>query len=222
MQQDALLDWNQIDTVLLDMDGTLLDLNFDNYFWMTHLPKRYVDIHGGDLDQVRMNLHRKIMAKKGSQIWYDLTYWSDELDVDICALKCEIQHLIQPLPYTHHFLDAAREQGKTLHMVTNAHEGSLEIKMGQVDLSHYFERMVVAFEYQQPKEAAEFWPLLQQDLGYNPSRTLFVDDNADVLKTAQAAGIGEVVGLRCPDTVGTRNELLGVKAVDNLGALIPA
>src|SRR5688572_6670841 len=35
-----MIDWNAVDTVLLDMDGTLLDLHFDNYFWLTHLPKR--------------------------------------------------------------------------------------------------------------------------------------------------------------------------------------
>ena len=36
-----MIDWEHIDTVLLDMDGTLLDLHFDNYFWTQHLPGVY-------------------------------------------------------------------------------------------------------------------------------------------------------------------------------------
>ena len=30
--------WQEVDTVLLDMDGTRLDLAFDNYFWQTLVP----------------------------------------------------------------------------------------------------------------------------------------------------------------------------------------
>jgi 5'-nucleotidase len=33
------LDWNNIDTVLLDMDGTLLDLAFDSQFWLQDVPQ---------------------------------------------------------------------------------------------------------------------------------------------------------------------------------------
>lgn len=215
------INWDQIDTVLLDMDGTLLDLNYDSHFWFTHLPKRYAQIHGGDIDQVRMNLHRQIMAKKGSQQWYDLTFWSDELDVDISALKRETQHLVNTLPYTHRFLDKMQAMGKELYIVTNAHIDGVDIKLGQTDIEHYFKRIVVAFEYNQPKEAAGFWPLLQADLGYDPARTLFVDDNADVVQAAINAGIGEVVGLRCPDSIGTRNEMVGMQAVDNLSGITP-
>ena len=40
-----MIDWDSIDTVLLDMDGTLLDLHFDNYFWTEHLPDIYSRKH---------------------------------------------------------------------------------------------------------------------------------------------------------------------------------
>ena len=215
------INWDHIDTVLLDMDGTLLDLNYDSHFWFTHQPKRYAEIHGGDIDQVRMELHRQIMAQKGSQQWYDLTFWSDALNVDISALKRETQHLIKTLPYTHQFLDKMQAMGKQLYIVTNAHADGVEIKLGQTDIARYFKRIVIAFEYSQPKEVAEFWPLLQADLGYDPARTLFVDDNADVLQAAINAGIGEVVGLRCPDSTGTRNEMPSIQAVDNLSGIMP-
>jgi putative hydrolase of the HAD superfamily len=34
------LDWDRIDDVLLDMDGTLLDRHFDNFFFEEELPRR--------------------------------------------------------------------------------------------------------------------------------------------------------------------------------------
>lgn len=36
-----MLAWQEIDTVLLDMDGTLIDLHFDNYFWQRLVPERW-------------------------------------------------------------------------------------------------------------------------------------------------------------------------------------
>ena len=39
-------DWENIETVLLDMDGTLLDLHFDNHFWLQHVPVCYAEKHG--------------------------------------------------------------------------------------------------------------------------------------------------------------------------------
>ena len=41
-----MINWHDIDTVLLDLDGTLLDLHFDNYFWCQHLPLCYARRHG--------------------------------------------------------------------------------------------------------------------------------------------------------------------------------
>ena len=41
-----MLNWSDIHTVLLDMDGTLLDLHFDNHFWLEHFPARYSEQHG--------------------------------------------------------------------------------------------------------------------------------------------------------------------------------
>ena len=33
-----MLNWSKIDTVLLDMDGTLLDLHYDSHFWLNVIP----------------------------------------------------------------------------------------------------------------------------------------------------------------------------------------
>ena len=71
------------------MDGTLLDLHFDTFFWLEHLPVRYAQLHSIDRDEARQWLHQRIRAEQGTLNWYCLDYWSEELDVDIKALKHE-------------------------------------------------------------------------------------------------------------------------------------
>jgi putative hydrolase of the HAD superfamily len=87
-------DWNTIDTVLLDMDGTLLDLNFDNHFWQTHLPRRYAQHHGRDHDEVRTELMARFKAHEGTLPWYSVDFWTEELALDLMVLKEEVAHLI--------------------------------------------------------------------------------------------------------------------------------
>ena len=48
-----MINWKNIDTVLLDMDGTLLDLHFDNHFWQTFVPLRYAQQHAGGAFEVK-------------------------------------------------------------------------------------------------------------------------------------------------------------------------
>ena len=51
-----MIDWTKISTVLLDMDGTLLDLHFDNYFWQEYVPDRYAEKHGISLARAKEEL----------------------------------------------------------------------------------------------------------------------------------------------------------------------
>ena len=44
------------ETLMLDMDGTLLDLAFDNYVWKTLIPERYAGTHGLPVDEARREL----------------------------------------------------------------------------------------------------------------------------------------------------------------------
>ncbi|HCK81077.1 MAG TPA: haloacid dehalogenase, partial [Candidatus Competibacteraceae bacterium] len=92
------LPWAQIQTILLDMDGTLLDLRFDNHFWRELVPERYANRHDLSLEQARAEVAARTRAVEGTMEWYCLDYWSRELALDIVTLKREIAHLIS---YTH-------------------------------------------------------------------------------------------------------------------------
>lgn len=195
-----MINWNAIDTVLLDMDGTLLDLHFDNYFWLNHLPQRYAEIHRLDLETATANLYRHIRAHEGTLQWYCLDFWSDALALDIRSLKEEIKHKIQIRPHVETFLQRMRENKKKVVLITNAHPKSLSLKMEVTAIDRWLDIVISSHEFQQPKEAQEFWRELQNREKFNPARTLFVDDTVRILDSARQFGIRHLLCIHQPDS----------------------
>ncbi len=194
------LPWSCIDTVLLDMDGTLLDLRFDNHFWLEHLPDHYARQQGLSPAAARQQLHERFERKKGQLDWYCLDYWSHELGLPIQALKREIAHLIAPRPGALDFLASLRRCGKRVILITNAHPDSLALKLERIDLAPWFEQLISAHSYGYPKEHPAFWQCLQQTLQFIPGNSLFIDDSPGILRSARQAGIGWLRAVARPDS----------------------
>ena len=194
------LPWNLIDTVLLDMDGTLLDLHFDNHFWLEHLPSRYAQHHGISRTQADAELLPLFQEHAGKLTWYCLDFWSAELKLSITALKREVAHLIALRPDADSFLAALRGAGKRVVLITNAHRDSLSLKLERVELAPWFERLISSHDYGFPKEDQQFWFALQQDVGFDPQRALFIDDSLPILRSARQFGIGQLRAISQPDS----------------------
>jgi FMN phosphatase YigB (HAD superfamily) len=129
-----MIDWKAVDSVFLDMDGTLLDLHFDNHFWLEHVPLRFAELHGLTLEQARGDLLRRYRSREGTLEWYCVEHWSRELGLDIALLKEELDHLIAAHPHVTDFLEALAERGKRRVLVTNAHQKSIALKIRSPDL----------------------------------------------------------------------------------------
>jgi 5'-nucleotidase len=181
--------WEDIDWVLLDMDGTLLDKHFDDYFWETLVPEEFARTRSLPVTAARQDVFARYKREEGTLNWTDIDFWSKELDLDIPALKEGIRHLIEVHPDTEDFLRFLRRLGKQVALVTNAHWKTLDLKMTHTGLLGYFDKVVSSFDLGYPKEDRRFWEILQKDLDFDPRRALLVDDNADVLATARAYGI---------------------------------
>jgi HAD superfamily hydrolase (TIGR01509 family) len=195
-----MIDWDTIDTVLLDMDGTLLDLHFDNYFWTEHLPRLYAVKHEISEEESSARLHGAFSAEQGSLEWYCLDHWSKRLEMDIAMLKREVQHMISVRPFAIEFLSQLHSSHQEVVMVTNAHRKTLDIKMDNVDIIHWFDRVVVSHDLNAPKEDQQFWHKLQTLHPFDPSRTLLIDDTEQVLASAQEYGIAHLLTLLQPDS----------------------
>ena len=195
-----MIDWNQIDTVLLDMDGTLLDLQFDNFFWQQHLPKVYAQKQQISESDSSRQLEHRFSQDRGTLRWYSLDHWSEQLGLDIPALKREVQHMISIRPYALEFLRQLHRSYRDVIMVTNAHRKTLDIKLQRVAIGHWFDRLVVSHELESPKEDPVFWQRLQALHPFDPQRTLLIDDTEQVLDSARSYGIAHLLTLLQPDS----------------------
>ena len=217
----SLVDWSRVDHVLLDMDGTLLDLAFDNYFWREIVPQRYAERHGISLDEAHAHLVPQFRAKQGTLDWYCLDYWTGVTKVDIAALKEEIRDRIAPLQGSEDFLRWLRDSGRKVWLATNAHGRSWRLKLEHTGFSRWFDRVICAHDFGAPKENPLFWQRVMIEHPFDPARVLFADDSLPVLRAAREYGIGQIVAIRHPDSTLPKREIDEFKSVDRLADLLP-
>jgi putative hydrolase of the HAD superfamily len=192
--------WSAIDTILLDMDGTLLDKYFDDYFWEEYVPRIFAEQNRMSPEQARKELLKRYQAVESTLQWTDLDYWSEQLGLDIPELKCKVDHLIQVHPFVIDFLQFVRKSGKKVHLVTNAHSKTLEIKIRKTAIGPWFDRIVCAEEVGEAKEHPAFWDKLEGILNYDRKRTLLADDTAKVLRSAKAYQMGFLIFVARPSS----------------------
>ncbi|MES9851984.1 MAG: GMP/IMP nucleotidase [Candidatus Thiodiazotropha sp. L084R] len=220
-QSNIMIPWKEIDCVLLDMDGTLLDLHFDNHFWLEHVPARYAEAKGIPLAEATEELLGRYKSVEGTLDWYCVDHWSRELGLDIVLLKEEVDHLISVHPHVIDFLDQLMCAGKERVLVTNAHQKTLALKMEKTRLAGFFNQVVSSHQLGLPKEHPEFWNRFQNLHPFDPKRTLFVDDSPAVLESAKAYGIGWVLAILKPDSkqpVRENQEFLAVNDFSEISA----
>lgn len=213
------LDWNAVETVLLDMDGTLLDLHFDNYFWQQHLPACWARKQGLELKAAHAALAPRFRELEGTLSWYCLDFWTQELGLDVLALKDDVQHKISMRPHADFLLEQLTAMGKSCVLVTNAHHAVLDYKLARTGIGKYFQAMYTAHGYGQPKEEPGFWQALERQLNFDRDRTLLIDDNLHVLQTARTYGIGHLLTITRPDSSLPPREIEDFPAVDDFREL---
>lgn len=217
-----MIDWPNIRTVLLDMDGTLLDLHYDNHFWMDYLPQAYAREHGLPEAQARATLNQNFKDVKGTLPWYCLDHWSRQLNMDIPRLKRELRHMIRMRPYALEFLRWLHAGPQEVLMVTNAHPETLAIKMGEVDITDWFDRIVVSHDLDAPKEHQVFWARLQELHPFDPKTTLFIDDTESVLEAARDYGVRHLLTLLQPDSTAEMRINTRFPGIHHFDEIMPA
>lgn len=136
------------------------------------------------------------------------------------AAKREIEHLIAMRDDTLPFLDALHNSGREVVLVTNAHPGSLSLKVEHTKLDSHIDTLISTHEFGVTKESQDLWRALQARLGFDPATTLFVDDSLNILEAAKTFGIKYVLAVKNPDSKQPHREIEGYPAISDYRTLI--
>jgi len=215
---DSLLD--SCDTLMLDMDGTLLDLAYDNYMWLEHIPAAYAQQNDLSADDARDHLYATFKRLEGKLDWYCLDHWSNELDIDVAALHREQNGRIGFLPGAKQFLESVADHHVRLLLVTNSHQQTLDIKAEVKDIVDYFDGVYTSHALGYAKEDQPFWQELRKAEDFDPARTVFIDDNVAVLQSARDFGVEMLLHITRPDTRKPPKEHDDFTGIEGVGELL--
>ena len=216
-----LIDWTQIDEILLDLDGTLLDLNFDLHFWLEYLPIIYSEKHKIRIEDAKNTLLKMLDAEIGTLNWYCLDFWRNKLDLDIVQLKRNVSHLIQVHPNVDEFLTQAKLINKKIYLVTNAHRKTIKLKMQATKIEQYFDDIISSHDFGFAKQEQHFWHELTRNIGLIKERAIFFDDSKDVLHAARKFNIGQIIAISKPSSKLDAKEVSGFINIENFSQVMP-
>jgi putative hydrolase of the HAD superfamily len=185
-----------IDCMLVDMDGVILDNTYDNNFWQNQIPgviSKNKNISFEDAKRLAVQIFN---YKKNTKDWYDVDYWSNMLNVDIEAEKRSSISFdrIQLYEGVTKTLNKLKDNFRLI-LITNAHRKTLNIKLEKYDLSPYFENMICAHELHYVKENIQLWYMLKSRFKLDYTKTLLIEDTINNIKVGLSAGISQAVYL---------------------------
>ena len=205
---------------MLDMDGTLLDLAYDNYMWLEHIPAEYARQNSIAEAEAREMLAAKFRSLEGKLQWYCLDHWSEVLDLNVQELHRRENDRIVYLPGAREFLDAVLQHEIRLLLVTNSHLDTLAIKTEVTGIAGFFDAIYTSHELGHAKEDQPFWHALHEAENFDPAATLFIDDNPSVLESARTFGISMLLNVTRPDTRMPIRENRGFPTIESVASLI--
>ena len=194
------INWTKIDTILLDMDGTILDLHFDDYIWNYKVPENLARARNLNLKTARTILKKKMETAKSTLNWYSFDYWRSNLNIDIDSIEEKNKDKIRYRENALLFLESKLFDSKRSMLVTNADRRGLHRKLKITGLGKYFQSIVCSHDLGHAKEEQIFWKKLRVSCDLNFNRTLLIDDNLQVLETARKVGIKYLRGRSNPNS----------------------
>lgn len=167
--------------ISFDLDGTLIDLDFDFHLWFEELPRLYSEQNGIPLAEAK-DLMRSEYNRIGMQRreWYDLCFWvkHHNLKVDPQKIVSDLSHKISVFPDALPVLKALKKEKRRMVVFSNTPKMFLDIKIKVDGLEGFFERTISVYsDYSKIKSHDGVFAQLAGELGVEPCEILHIGDS---------------------------------------------
>jgi putative hydrolase of the HAD superfamily len=183
---------NSTTAILSDLDGVILNLDYDIKFWESWLPEHVASQSNRSLKEIKIQIQAEIDAQRGTLNFYDLNYWDDLLNVDCMEIIREQEEKCSFLEGSYEALQRLSTLKNPKYILTNGDPRIQEYKAETQNFLEFFNSIFYSMHVGYPKESKEFWTLARHNLNLDFEDTIFIDDDLKVVTAAAKAGIKQV------------------------------
>ena len=183
---------NSTTAILSDLDGVILNLDYDIKFWESWLPEHVANQSNQNLEEIKIKIQAEIDTQRGTLNFYDLNYWDDLLNVDCMEIIREQEEKCSFLEGSYEALQRLSTLKNPKYILTNGDPRIQEYKAETQNFLEFFNSIFYSMHVGYPKESKEFWTLARHNLNLDFEDTIFIDDDLKVVTAAAKAGIKQV------------------------------
>ena len=207
---------NSTTAILLDLDGVILDIEYDIKFWESWLPEHMARKLNLSEEEAKSEILTKIEMQKGTLNFYDLNYWDDLLNIDCMQIIKEKEEKCFYIKGSYEALQKLSALQNPKHILTNGDPRIQEYKAETQNFLEFFDSIFYSMYVGYPKESKEFWTLARHNLNLDFEDTIFIDDDFKVVTAAAKAGVKQVAWITPGKNRILQNEIKTFPSLANL------